>query len=98
MFVEADYPTADGPAELHLYCSTDDGLSWQQQPTVVLPDAAGIVPTMHMSEQVSSQTAPNLLSRCTYYTPLLHLLCSHFAPIVLPICSIFAPIVLPLCF
>jgi len=46
IFVEDEHP----PAPLHIYRSTDDGLTWAQMPTRVLPDSQGHVLAMHFNE------------------------------------------------
>jgi sialidase-1 len=45
-FVEESHP----PAPLQIYRSSDHGLTWHAQPTVIRGNAAGHVPSMHMNE------------------------------------------------
>lgn len=45
-FVEAGHP----PADLTVHRSRDDGRTWEITPSVIRPDAAGHVPSMHMNE------------------------------------------------
>ena len=45
-FVEDEHP----PAPLKIYRSRDHGKSWAEQPTVVIPNQQGHVPSMHMNE------------------------------------------------
>lgn len=46
IFVEDRHP----PAPLHLFRSVDDGLTWAETPTCVLPDARGNTLAMHFNE------------------------------------------------
>ena len=45
-FIEAHHP----PAPIHIYRSQDHGLTWQIQPTKLLPNSQGHLPSMHMND------------------------------------------------
>ena len=71
-FVEAHHP----PADLGIYRSQDNGLSWEKTAATIHPDKRGNMPSMHMNEHGTSLSrgkhAGRLLRPSRYYAGQNH--------------------------
>lgn len=72
LFVEKDPMTVEFPAgPLHIFRSSDDGLTWQEQEYEILPNSLGHIPSMHINERgLTLQYGPHagrLIRASRYY-------------------------------